>query len=129
MADARGGGVRAAAIDDTTRNPMHHFLYRIQPTRPEMLTEGLTEHESALVSEHFAYLQGLVARGTVLMAGRTQDTGTRTFGVVVFVAESESAAAEVVANDPAVKHGVMRAELFPFRVALWSPSGPPGEKG
>ena len=115
-------------MDAATHNPMHHFLYRIQPTRPEMLTEGLTEHESALVSEHFAYLQRLVARGTVLMAGRTQDTGAGTFGVVVFVAESESAAAEVVANDPAVKHGVMHAELFPFRVALWSPSGPPGAR-
>jgi hypothetical protein len=26
--------------------------------------------------------------------------------------------------DPAVKHGVMRAELFPYRIALWSSKGP-----
>ena len=30
-------------------------------------------------------------------------------------------------DDPAVKHGVMRAELFPYRVALWSKSGPSPE--
>jgi len=104
---------------------MPQFLYRIQPTRPAMLTEGPTEREAALVSEHFAYLQDLVAQGTVFMAGRTLEAGDRAFGIVVFVAESEAAAEDLVRNDPAVKHGVMRAELFPYRVALWSPSAPP----
>ena len=26
--------------------------------------------------------------------------------------------------DPAVTNGVMKAELFPYHVALWSPTGP-----
>ena len=108
---------------------MPQFLYRIQPTRLAMLIEGLTERESAIVSEHFTYLQRLVAEGTVLMAGRTRDTGEGTFGMVVFIAESESKAAELVSNDPAVKHGVMHAELYPFRIALWSSSRPPSENG
>ncbi len=94
-----------------------------------MLTEAPPEREAAIVSDHFAYLQGLVAAGTVLMAGRTQNTGERTFGIVVFIASSEGEAAQVVANDPAVKHGVMHAELFPYRIALWSASGPPAENG
>jgi uncharacterized protein YciI len=92
-----------------------------------MLTEGLTEREAATVSEHFAYLQGLVEAGTVLMAGRTLTNDERTFGIVVFVAPSESEAAQVVANDPVVKHGVMHAESFPYRIALWSAHGPPSE--
>jgi uncharacterized protein YciI len=92
-----------------------------------MLNEAPTERESAIVSEHFAYLQGLVEAGTVLMAGRTQTRDERAFGIVVFVAPSGFEAAQVVANDPVVKHGVMHAELFPYRIALWSASLPPSE--
>jgi uncharacterized protein YciI len=105
---------------------MPQFLYRIQPTRIGMLTEGPSEQESAVVGQHFAYLKELNAAGTVLMAGRTLNADERTFGIVVFVAESEAQAEELVRNDPAVKHGVMRAELFPYSVALWSRTGPGG---
>jgi uncharacterized protein len=52
------------------------------------------------------------------MACRTLTTDARTFGIVVFAAPSEEMAAELVHHDPAVQQGVMRAELFPFRVAL-----------
>jgi hypothetical protein len=35
---------------------MPQFLYRIQPTRPAMLTEGLTPREDEIISQHFAYV-------------------------------------------------------------------------
>jgi len=107
---------------------MQQYLYRIQPARPAMLTEGPSEQEARIVDEHFAYLKRLTAEGTVLMAGRTLNDDERTFGIVVFLAESEAKAAAVVRNDPAVKSGVMRAELFPYRIALWSRDGP-GDRG
>jgi len=103
---------------------MSQFLYRIQPSRLGMLTAGPTEHEARAVDDHFAYLQRLTAEGTVLLAGRTLNADERAFGIVIFVAESEAAAAEVVRNDPAVQQGVMQAELFPYRIALWSPTRP-----
>src|SRR5262245_18735432 len=59
-------------------NSMPQFLYRLQPTRPAMLTEGLTEKEASLVAERFAYLQRLVAEGTLFMAGRDGQTGSCT---------------------------------------------------
>ena len=96
------------------------FLYRIVPTRPEMLVSGPTEAESAVVGAHFAYLQGLVADGVVLMAGRTVDTGADTWGIVVFQAASAADADAVMRADPAIARGVMRGELFPYRVAVWS---------
>jgi uncharacterized protein YciI len=107
---------------------MQHFLYRIQPTRLGMLTEGPTDREARIVGEHFSYLERLVAKGTVLMAGRTLNADESTFGIVVFLAESEAQARELVRNDPAVENGLMRAELFPYRVALWSRTGPPEEE-
>ena len=103
---------------------MQQFLYRIAPTRLEMLPEGPTEQEAAIVGEHFEYLQKLVESGIVFMAGRTLNNDTRAFGIVIFAAESEEAALRLVQNDPAVHRGVMKAELFPYRVALWSPKGP-----
>jgi uncharacterized protein YciI len=93
-----------------------------------MLADGPTEREGKVVQEHFEYLQGLVAEGTVLMAGRTLTVDERTFGIVILVAQSEARATEIMQGDPAVKHGVMRAELFPYRIALWSRMGPDAKK-
>ena len=107
---------------------MPQFLYRLQPTRVEMLTEGPTDLESSVVGEHFEYLQKLVAEGVVYMAGRTLNNDVRTFGIVLFEAASESDAVVLMKNDPAVKQGVMKAELFPYRVALWSAKEPGDNK-
>lgn len=69
------------------------FLYRIRPTRAAMLSDGPTAEEQTLVGEHFAYLQGLTERGVVILAGRTLNTDESSFGIVVFNAASEEAAA------------------------------------
>jgi uncharacterized protein YciI len=98
------------------------YLYKIQPTRLEMLTQGPTADEATLVAQHLAYLQGLAAQGVVVLAGRTLDADERAFGIVVFRAASEEAARDVMDNDPAVKNGVMRAELYPYRIAVMAKS-------
>lgn len=100
------------------------FLYKIQPTRLAMLAEGPTEAEAAIVGQHFDYLKKLNEQGIVLLAGRTLNTDESSFGIVIFVAESEAAAQTIVANDPAVRQGVMRAELYPYRIALMSEPRP-----
>ncbi len=94
------------------------YLYTIHPTRLEMLPNGPTPEEAEIVSQHFSYLEGLTERGVVVLAGRTQNTDESSFGIVIFNAQSEEAAREVMENDPAVKNGVMRAKLYPYRVAL-----------
>lgn len=94
------------------------YLYKIQPVRPEMVSAGPTPEEDRIVAQHFAYLQRLTEAGVVLLAGRTLNTDYSKFGIVIFRAASEAAAREVVANDPAVRERVMRAELYPYRIAL-----------
>lgn len=96
------------------------YLYRIQPTRLEMLTEGPTERESDVTSRHFAYLKSLLENGVLILAGRTLNDDESTFGITILNAETEEIARGIVNNDPAVREGVMRAELFPYRVALIS---------
>lgn len=83
-----------------------------------MLSDGPTPEEEAIVSQHFSYLRRLTDEGTVILAGRTLNTDVSSFGIVIFDAESEQAAHAVMNNDPAVKSGVMRAKLFPYRIAL-----------
>ena len=94
------------------------FLYRIQPTRPGMLSEGPTAEEAAIVGAHFEYLKRLMDKGVVILAGRTQTTDSSSFGIVIFRAESPEKAESIVQADPAVSGGVMSAELFPYRIAL-----------
>jgi uncharacterized protein YciI len=103
---------------------MPQFIYRIQPTRLGMLTEKPTETEMKIIGEHFECLAKLVADGVVFMAGRTLTADEKTFGIVIFQAATEAEASALMQNDPAVKLGVMKAELFPYRVALWSAKVP-----
>lgn len=94
------------------------FLYKIQPARPGMLTDGSTPEEDLIISQHFDYLKELTDRGIVFLAGRTLNTDPSSFGIVIVTVDSEQAARELMHNDPAVKQQVMRAELYPFRLAL-----------
>jgi len=96
------------------------FLYRIQPTRAEMLTTGPTLEELAATQAHFAFLEAARDAGVVFAAGRTLTADEHTFGIVILRATDEQAARDFMEADPAVAAGVMRAELFPFRVALWA---------
>lgn len=94
------------------------YLYLIRPTRPEMLSGGMTEAERDTVAAHFEYLKGLADRGVVRIAGRTLGSGDRAFGIVVFRAASEAEARRLVDDDPAVRARVMSAELFSFKIAI-----------
>lgn len=101
------------------------FLYRIVPTRAEMLVGGPTAREMSIIEAHFAYLQKLAADGVLAMAGRTVDTGPATWGIAVFSAPSRAAAEAVMRADPAIAEGVMHGELFAYRVAVWSDTWKP----
>jgi uncharacterized protein YciI len=98
-----------------------HYLYRLRPARPEMLSAGPTPGEAEVVARHVAHLKALAERGVVVLAGRTLTTDERTFGIVILAAASEAAARDLMDADPAVRHGVMRAKLYPFRIALGGP--------
>lgn len=52
------------------------------------------------------------------MAGKTDGLDEKTFGIVIFEADSEEEAKLIMESDPAVAEGIMNAELFPYRVAL-----------
>ena len=52
----------------------------------------------------------------VLLFGRTETTDPPTFGIVIFRAASPAEARGILVDDPAMRAGVMRGEVSPFRV-------------
>jgi uncharacterized protein YciI len=97
---------------------MQQWIYMLKPVRREMVTEGATSEEAEIVGRHFAYLKGLTKEGVMILMGRTQNNDESTFGIAIFEAEDEAGARAIMENDPAVKNGVMTANLYPYKVAL-----------
>lgn len=77
-----------------------------------------TEEDNQAVASHFQRLKAFTETGKVILAGRTLNEDASQFGLIIVEVGSEAEAREIMDQDPAVKAGVMTAELFPYRVAL-----------
>ena len=77
-----------------------------------------TPEDNAVVEEHFRHLEELLRDGTLILAGKTAGLDENTFGIVILAVEDEGQALRLMKNDPAVRKGVMTAELLPFNLAL-----------
>ena len=100
--------------------PRKQFLCRLVATRPEMVVLA-TPEEDRIVRRHFEYLKSFTERGIVLLVGRTQNPDPTAFGIHILLASSEGEARRVVDDDPAVREGIMRADLYPYKIALVAP--------
>lgn len=90
------------------------YVYVIRATRPDF-SETMSAEEEKIMSVHFEYLEKRLHSGELVLAGPCLDGA---FGIVVFRAESKEEAEAFMNNDPAVKGGLMAAELHPFRLSL-----------
>jgi uncharacterized protein YciI len=77
-----------------------------------------TDIENVVVARHFAWLTDAVNSGQVILVGRTTESLDKTFGIVIFEADSAAAASEFMRSDPAVVAGLMTATVQPYSVAL-----------
>jgi len=91
------------------------FLCVLTPSRSAM-PEDPTPDEAASTAAHHEHLKRARESGVLILAGRTSSPPFT--GIVVFEAEDQSAAERFVRDDPAVRAGVLRARVQPFRVAL-----------
>ena len=100
---------------------MPTYIYRIQPVRPSMLSEGPTEDEIRITGEHFEYLQRLMRDGILILAGRTLTSDYSAFGIAIFKARDDEHMRQITAADPGVAQKLFRAEWHPYRIALHAP--------
>ena len=77
-----------------------------------------TKEDKAALDRHFNRFKEATQSGQLILAGRTQEPGDKTFGIAIFMAADEAAARKFMEDDPAVVAGLMTAELHPFALAL-----------
>ena len=78
-----------------------------------------TKADEEAVQAHFQRLKKMTDAGEVVLAGRTtNDDDASGFGIVIVEVTEEARAREIMEGDPAVVAGVMKAELYPYHVAL-----------
>ena len=106
---------------------MPTYIYRIQPVRPEMLSEGPTAEETRVTGEHFNYLRRLMREGALILAGRTLNSDYSAFGIAIFNARDDEHMRQITAGDPGVAQKLFRAEWHPYRIALHAPENSPLE--
>lgn len=94
------------------------YIYTLRPIPRLLKEENWTAREEEITSRHFNYLKAKLADGKLILAGKTSGLDEKTFGIVIFEAESCEEAAEFMNGDPGVKEGIMQAELFPYDIAL-----------
>jgi len=77
--------------------------------------DDMTEPEEKIMNEHFFYLKDLVAKRKVILAGPCLELRK---GIVILETDSELEARQIMDNDPSVKKGLHRYEMYPMRVSL-----------
>jgi len=101
---------------------MEYFIYQLKLAPRYRKEANWTEQARQIISTHFNYLKENCDAGNVLLAGRTNLSieDENNAGLCIFKVESADAARSFMDNDPAVKNGVMTAQLFPFSLAMLS---------
>jgi uncharacterized protein YciI len=99
-------------------NSKKQFIYVLKLI-PELYdVNNWTDREEKIVHRHFRELQELLKEGKLILAGKTEGNDEKTFGIVILETDSEEEALAIMKSDPEVAEGIMKAELFPYRVAL-----------
>jgi uncharacterized protein YciI len=97
---------------------MNQYVYTVQIVRRGMFAH-ITQAEQSGLDSHQRYLDDLLAQGTLLFSGATPQDDDY-LELVVFQAQDDAAASTIVEHDPAVQQRIVRACLYPYRVALWN---------
>lgn len=98
-------------VSDTTEASSNPLLFVVQYTTGTMWDQSKSPNEQTFLKEHSALMQELRKEGTTLVGGRYSDKG-----LLIMKADSDSALTKRLTNDPSVKHGTMKVEIFPLSV-------------
>jgi uncharacterized protein len=105
-----------AQAQEAARPKQYLYVLRVAPHLHQ--ESKWSEADQAATGRHFKRLQEAMAKGQVILAGKTSEPLDQTFGLVVFEAADDAAAKAFMEGDPAVQAGVMTATLHPYGVAL-----------
>ncbi len=86
------------------------FLFKAIPPRTTF-AQDMTESEKKVMEKHVAYTKDLFEKGIVIVFGPVLDP-KGVWGVGIYELENISKAETLVSNDPAVKAGVLKIEIY-----------------
>jgi uncharacterized protein len=110
--------VQPLTAQDPKAGKPKQFIYVLRLVPRLYADSAWTKEDNAILGRHFVRFQEAAKSGQLILAGRTSETGDKTFGIAIFEAPDEDAARKFMQEDPAVADGLMTAELHPFAVAL-----------
>lgn len=93
-----------------------YFVFKLIPPRPTF-TQDMTEEERYIMTQHLAYWTDMADQGIAIVFGPVFDP-KRPYGLGILEVESEDQAQTIAADDPAVKSGLQRMEIYPMRAVL-----------
>ena len=94
-----------------------HFFCLLTPGRADMHTT-VTEEEGKIFSRHAEYLKQKFAEKKILQAGTSFEAGQEHFAIVILSASGKPEAAALMAADPAVAQGLLKARITEYNVFL-----------
>ncbi len=97
-------------------DPKNGWLYTFVALKREDLLATLTDEEKQQFSAHAGYIKDRCKEGTVVFAGPCTDM--KGPACVILDVRTEAEARALMENDPAVKHGLMKANLHPVRLSF-----------
>ena len=101
-------------------NTENLFIYHLTLTDTYNDPTNWNEQVMVIIQQHAAFLNDLGEQGILGFAGRTMFNpgDEHLFGIAVIKAESIDEAKRIMKNDPAVKHNIQRAQIFPFSMGI-----------
>ena len=110
--------VQPLPAEESQVNKPKQFIYVLRLVPRLYDDKNWTKEDNAVLERHFVRFQEAIKSRQLVLAGRTKESGDKTFGIAIFEAPDEAAARAFMQADPAVEGGLMTAELHPFAVAL-----------
>lgn len=96
------------------------FMYVLTLTDYYRNDSNWTEETNQRLGEHFNYLKSLYEQGVMKHVGRTNlpSAHEHLHGYAIFETTDEVSAAHIMNSDPAVIHGIMTAQVFPYIIVF-----------
>lgn len=95
-------------------------MYLLKLTPHYQNSAHWNEFTNSILEQHWNYLLELDKQGIIEVVGRTNYPTEHSdlLGIVIFTADTQETAREIMENDPCIKHQVMTASVHPFNLAL-----------
>lgn len=111
-------GLSPLAAQEPSPAKSKQFIYVLRLVPRLYDDKAWTKEDNMALQRHVVQFQHAIETGELILAGRTLESGDKTFGIAIYKAPDEAGARQFMESDPAVVAGLMTAELHPFAVAF-----------